>query len=83
MPDVSGATKPQTFLFNGCRICTSLPTKRFRVQPFPATHGYDKAFPFSNSSPEAEWKQVIAFCKKPTLPKGSPKFSVPKSTVLA
>ena len=66
-PPKFGTALPLTF--NGCRVCSG--GNRYRVVPFPSKSVYDRAFKFKKGDEARAWKDVLAFCKKPTIPSTS------------
>ena len=56
-------------VFNKCRVYES--PGKYRVVPFPGQSRYDKSFSFVTKSKPDVWKDVIEYCKKPSIPKDS------------
>ena len=56
-------------VFNKCRVYES--PGKYRVVPFPGQSRYDKSFSFGTKSKSDVWKDVIEYCKKPSIPKDS------------
>ena len=55
-------------MFNGCKIYRDATS--FRVCPAPRESVYDRKFGFRGDE-QAAWKSLMAFCKKPFIPKES------------
>ena len=54
--------------FNGCKVYRD--ASAYRVMPAPRESKYDRKFVFGDSEKNA-WKAVMAYCKKPFIPKES------------
>jgi hypothetical protein len=55
------------FIYNDCKIYTSLKEKKWRVVPYKVTLN-DFAFPFG-AEPTKSWASLINYCKDPIIPK--------------
>ena len=62
---------PLPLMFNGCKIYES--PGAFRVMPSPKSK-YDRRFPFKVATQSDVWKEMIDYCKKPFIPKGSANY---------
>ena len=66
MPSTTHSTP--AFDLGKCRIYASLSNKTWRVKPDPEKYANDKVFCWKGN-PKAAWKDVIAYCKSPKIPK--------------
>jgi hypothetical protein len=72
-PPPAGSPCPLTY--NGCKVYRSYAGKGcFRIMPKPGKSVYDKTISIGDRSERDAWKEVLAYCAKPVIPKTSKNF---------
>ena len=60
--------------YRGCKVYESTSKKTIRVVPRPEESPCDRGFPYKTCSKQQAWKDAMAYCEKPFIPKGSANY---------